>query len=326
MGNHLVTSDGAAVTLRGVNRPGPEYAAAEGWGIFDGPTNDDTAIAAIKSWNVNAVRVPLNEDSWLGINGVDPTYNGAPYRAAVVDYVNRLNANGLIAIVNLHFSAPGNTVPDGQSPMPDEDHSPAFWQSVASTFASNHSVIFDVFNEPYPDGNQDTAAAWSCVLNGGTCSGVSYPTAGMQELVDVIRATGATQPLMIAGPEYAGDLDQWMTYEPVDPLNQLVASVHIYGLPLDAPLRASSTWGTDIAPLAARVPVVIGEFGDTDCTSNFSTPMMTWADAQGISYLAWGWVTSSCAAEPSLITDYSGNPTTYGAGVRAHLLSLPPEW
>ena len=24
----------------------------------------------MKAWNINAVRVPLNEDCWLGINGV----------------------------------------------------------------------------------------------------------------------------------------------------------------------------------------------------------------------------------------------------------------
>ena len=326
VGNHLVTSSGTPVQLRGVNRPGPEYAAAEGDGVFDGPTDDNASIEAIKSWNVNAVRVPLNEDSWLGINGVNPAFNGAPYRAAIVDYVNRLNAEGIVAIVNLHFSAPGTTVPDDQSPMADEDHSPAFWQSVASTFADNHSVIFDVFNEPYPDNNLDTATAWSCVLNGGTCSGVSYPTAGMQQLVDVIRAAGATQPLMIAGPQYAGELDQWMAFEPADPLHQLIASVHIYGLPLDSPYRVSSTWDTYIAPLAAQVPIVIGEFGDTDCTSNFSTPLMTWADAHGISYLAWGWITSNCASEPALITDYNGTPTPFGAGVRAHLLQLAKEW
>ena len=325
VGNHLVTGAGDAVQLRGVNRPGPEYAAVEGWGIFDGPTNDDLSIAAMKSWNINSVRVPLNEDSWLGIN-VSNAYSGAPYRAAVVDYVNRLNANGIIAIVNLHFSAPGSSVPDDQNPMADEDHSPAFWKSVASTFAGNHSVIFDIFNEPYPDNNQDTTAAWTCVRDGGTCPGVSYPTAGMQELVDVIRSTGATQPLMIAGPEYAGDLDKWMQYEPSDPLQQLVASVHIYGLPLDSPYRLSSTWDAFITPLTAQVPVVIGEFGDTNCTSAFSVPLMTWADAHGIGYTAWAWVTSNCANDPALITDYNGTPTPYGAGVRAHLLTLPKEW
>ena len=325
-GNHIVTAAGNAVQLRGVNRPGPEYAAVEGDGIFDGPTNDDVSIAAMKAWGINSVRIPLNEDSWLGINNVDPAYNGAPYRAAIVDYVHRLNANGIIAIPNLHFSAPGGTVPDDQSPMADEDHSPAFWQSVASTFKGNPSVILDVFNEPYPDNNNDTTAAWSCVLNGGTCSGVSYQTAGMQQLVDVIRATGATQPLMIAGPEYAGDLDRWVRYEPIDPLHQLIASVHIYGLPLDSPYRVSSTWDTYITPVTAQVPVIIGEFGDTNCTSAFSPPLMTWADAHGVGYFAWAWVTSNCAGDPALITNYDGTPTPYGVGVRTHLLAQPKEW
>ena len=33
--------------------------------------------------------------------------------------------------------------------MPDLDHSPAFWTSVAATFKSDPGVVFDVFNEPY---------------------------------------------------------------------------------------------------------------------------------------------------------------------------------
>jgi hypothetical protein len=47
---------------------GAEFACVQGWGIFDGPT-DNTSIAAIKSWNINVIRIPLNEDCWLGING-----------------------------------------------------------------------------------------------------------------------------------------------------------------------------------------------------------------------------------------------------------------
>src|SRR5712671_7022076 len=75
-GNQLVDSAGHALRLRGVNRSGTEYACAQGWGIFDGPS-DSTSIAAIASWHVNAVRVPLNEDCWLGINGVNLSYGGA---------------------------------------------------------------------------------------------------------------------------------------------------------------------------------------------------------------------------------------------------------
>ena len=143
----------------------------QGWGIFDGP-NDAASVQAIAAWHTNVVRVPLNEDCWLGINGVNANYSGTTYQDAIVNYVNLLNQNGLYAIVELHWSAPGTTSATGQNPMPDADHSPAFWSSVASTFKTNHAVLFDLFNEPFPDNNQDTTAAWTCWKNGGTCSGM----------------------------------------------------------------------------------------------------------------------------------------------------------
>jgi len=81
LGNRLVDGNGAPIQLRGVNRSGTEYACVQGLGIFDGPSNA-ASVKAIASWRVNIVRVPLNEDCWLGINGVDPQYGGAAYRKA----------------------------------------------------------------------------------------------------------------------------------------------------------------------------------------------------------------------------------------------------
>src|SRR2546422_9997739 len=54
-GNQLVDSAGRPVRLRGVNRSGTEYACAQGWGFFDGPS-DSMSVQAIASWNTNAVR------------------------------------------------------------------------------------------------------------------------------------------------------------------------------------------------------------------------------------------------------------------------------
>jgi hypothetical protein len=262
--NHLVDQHGKIIRLTGVNRSGAEYGCTEGWGIWDGPTDSDSAIRAMAGWHVNAVRIPLNEDCWLGVNGVKAAYSSANYRAAIAAYVIRLERFGMIPILNLHYSAPGRTVPDGQAPMADGDHSPAFWRSLATYFKNDHHVIFDLFNEPYPDSNQDTVAAWSCVLNGGTCPGVSFQAAGMQQLVNAVRATGATQPLMIAGPQYAGDLDRWLQYEPHDPLHQLIASIHIYE-PNWAPCGTQAYWVSQIAHVAAKVPVIEGEIGSKNC-------------------------------------------------------------
>src|SRR4029077_2342586 len=77
-GNHLVDETGKTVRLLGVNRSGAEYECVEEGQIFDGPT-DQASIEAMLSWHINAVRVPLNESCWLGINGVDPSLSGATY-------------------------------------------------------------------------------------------------------------------------------------------------------------------------------------------------------------------------------------------------------
>ena len=190
-GNQIVNGSGQVVRLLGVDRSVTEYACIQGWGIFVGPS-DATFVQAIASWHVNAVRIPLNEDCWLGINGAPAAYSGATYQTTINDYVNLLNQNGMVAILDLHWNASGTQQATGQQPMPDESHAPTFWSSVASYFKNNSSIIFDLYNEPYPDSNQDATAAWQCWLNGGSCPGVSFTAAGMQELINDVRTAGRT--------------------------------------------------------------------------------------------------------------------------------------
>lgn len=217
-GNRLLDRANHAVQLRGVNRSGFEFACVQGWGLVDGPT-DAASIKAMKTWDINAVRVPLNEGCWLGLPSVPAQYRGAVYRQAVAGYVKRLTAAGLYVILDLHWNAHGLQSPDGQQVMADANHSPAFWKSVAATFRNNHAIIFDLYNEPHD-------ISWSCWKKGCTTDG--WQTAGMQSLVTAVRSTGAKQPLMLGGLGYAGDLSQWLAFKPTDPLHQLVASLHTY--------------------------------------------------------------------------------------------------
>jgi endoglucanase len=74
--------------------------------------------------------------------------------------------------------------------------------SVAKTFKGNDAVIFDLFNEPDPEGvlGSGEDAAWECWLKGGSsCAGFPYPVAGMQTLVNTVRATGAHNVIMAGG-------------------------------------------------------------------------------------------------------------------------------
>ena len=104
------------------------------------------------AWHINSVRIPLNEDCWLGINGVLPQYSGANYQSAIARYVTLLLENGLYPILDLHWSAAGNQLATGQAAMPDQDHSPTFWSQVAGVFKDNLGVAFELFNEPNPAG------------------------------------------------------------------------------------------------------------------------------------------------------------------------------
>src|SRR5258708_17982099 len=119
-GSHLVDGNGATIPLLGVNRSGTEYDCIHGWGIFDAP-NDATSVAAMASWHINAVRVPLNEDCWLDINGVNPAYAGASYQTAIQSYVNLLHQNGMYAILDLHWNAPGRPQSTATRVMPSAD-------------------------------------------------------------------------------------------------------------------------------------------------------------------------------------------------------------
>jgi Cellulase (glycosyl hydrolase family 5) len=268
-GNKWINQAGAEVVLKGANTEGTQYDCAQsGAGYFDdssvsvtGTTvNATTEINALKAWGVNVVRVNLNEECWLGINGVPSTTSAKQadgydaYADVMGNYVNDLNAAGIYTEVDLHLNAPGSELisdagsADAQNPLP-EANSDTFWKSVGTYFAPNHAVIFGIFNEPFPPnytGNGDTSAVWNEVVNtggqvqdctntnaGGKCSSTTYAGKSMQQMINDIRSVDTTTPLLAGGPDFAGDMDAWLNeYYPggvsIDPSHLLAASVHIY--------------------------------------------------------------------------------------------------
>ena len=139
-GRYLLDGSGNRVILRGVNRSGTEYACIQGWGIFDGPSSE-ASVRAIASWHVNFVRVPLNEDCWLGINGVNRAFGGQKYRQAIVKYVTLLHNDGIYVELSPIWGAPARYRATYQPRSPDEDHSPAMWASMAATFKDDPAVL-----------------------------------------------------------------------------------------------------------------------------------------------------------------------------------------
>ncbi len=252
-----------------------------------------------------------------------------------------------------------------QQPMADADHSIAFWTSVATMFKGYPNLLFELFNEPYMDfatGDQWTcwlagctqtqvmtgslAAASTAVVGGGTIASFyglpdahgntnawryaySWQSAGMQQMLNAVRATGATNVVLVGGIGWAAEMSGWLAHAPADPLGQIGAVWHAYPNcnTVGASCATIPAWGTAeygyVQAIAAQYPVVITETGDhistTVATPPFDSVVLPWADQYGISYLGWTWDLWG-AADDVLVKDSAGNPTPeFGQYFHDHL-------
>jgi hypothetical protein len=335
VGNRIEDASGTPLFLRGVNRSGSEYRCIQSGGFFDGAC-DEASVRAMTSWGINAVRVPLNESCWLGEHGAAPEFAGENYRRAIQSYVHLLHKYALIPILELHWTRAGDDAADGQDPMPNSDNTPALWRDVALTFADDAGVVFEPFNEPFPDRNRDTPEAWQCWRDGcmaqnwdGTAK--PYQAAGMQDLVTSIRDAGATQLILLGGVVYSNSLTGWSEYRPSDPLENLAPAWHIYNFNGCA---NADCWNDAPLALAQEFPLVATEIGQDDCQGDFIASLMSFLDQNAAGYLAWSWnVQGQCQAATQ---ESRGNPwplignfetaepnSPYARTFRDHVLGQP---
>jgi Cellulase (glycosyl hydrolase family 5) len=318
-GGVIVDGQGNTVQFHGADETGSQTncayqaggSAGDGYpGFFDMP-NTQAGVNQMLAWKINAVRVPLNEDCWLGINGLP--YGGSTssdYQSAIAQFVSLLTTNGLSVILDLHWAGPGadQTNPSlGQIPMADADHAVTFWSSVASEFKSNGSVIFDLYNEP-------NITDWGCWVSGAAASascaqasGSAYAVAGMATMLQAVRNAGATNIAILGGLAYAQDFSKWVASvqsiptlpAPLDgiSIDNVAASWHAYDFnsaytqcpsqynqpPYSAQSCATAqqfaTSSGITGVLSAGFPVVIGEMGisafSTSTASNFSSAQLS---------------------------------------------------
>jgi endoglucanase len=350
-GNQFVDGAGHVVQLRGANVSGLETAAVQGWDPGDPWGGQDPSFDAMKTWKMNVIRLPLNEASWLGYECADDTGKlrdpdpGHNYQATVQKAVDGATAAGLYVILDLHWTAPKNFCPLAQNPVPDSDNSISFWTSIATQFKGYPNVMFELFNEPYLFYLSSGEVDWTVLMKGGTLTqyvtgdGAKYTvdytwqSPGMQKLVDTVRATGATNVVLVSGVSWSQDLSKWIANHPTDHANQLAAVWHAYpnsgtvGDPQAALPKYGSvgyTWTQSV--LDGGFPVLITEFGDHDAAGTKGSPfvsnLLPWADEHGASYLGWTWNAWS-DADNVLVKDTSGTPTDgYGVYTKAHYLCV----
>jgi hypothetical protein len=151
----------------------------------------------MRHWKIRTVRVPLNEQCWLGVSPVQAQYGGTdlPERGQGLreparrqrHHADRRDALELRP-VHRHSAGCSDVNATCQKPMPDAQYAPSFWTGVANAFKGNDAVVLDLFNEPYPERATGSATTgWTCWRDGGTCPGIGYQVAGFQSLVTAVR-------------------------------------------------------------------------------------------------------------------------------------------
>ncbi len=347
-GRQLVDGSGRAVQLRGVNRAVFESRCTyDDTGFNDGPV-DQASVTAMKSWKMNAVRVTLNDQCWLGVNGLPAGGNAAGYRSAVLTYIQLLRKNGLYVMPVVEVFGPDAQKSTQIDYMPAKSHMPAFWRSLASALKGDRGIVFDPvtevamadWNDPHPD----PSGQWNCWLRGCTIDSIydgapRFAAAGLQSLVSTIRSTGAKQPIVLGGIDYNADLSQLLQYLPSDPARQLVASGHIYDFVQGKDVDAF--FHDQLEPIAKRMPVILGELGERRCDSGsaaYTRHVLALIDAEkrkgnvmGVLEWAWnavqgpdGWHCPTGQygeGGPLLIRSYDGTPTVMGRAFRNWTLS-----
>jgi endoglucanase len=253
----------------------------------------------------------------------------------VAAVVEGFAARSIVTVLSLQHHAPGRR-PTDNNPMPNRDHSPAFWASVAARFDDHPYVVFDLVNEPHPDDNRNSEEAWRCWRDGGRCRGVvdratgtTYEAAGIQELLGAVRGTGAGNLVLVPGVSYGNALSGWLGHRPADPAGNTAVSWHVYD---GSRCATVACFDAEVVPVLREVPVLVTEIGpDRVCACEatvdaFAVPLLDRLEVAGTGFLAWTW-NPWPSYSAALVEDWDGTPSpVWGSEIRRRLTRprVPP--
>ncbi|GAA3502624.1 hypothetical protein GCM10019016_097330 [Streptomyces prasinosporus] len=218
------------------------------------------ALDHIKAKGANTVRVVLSSgDRWTRNDTAD-----------VANVVAQCKRNRLICVLEVHDT----TGYGEQSGAVTLSRAADYWIEVRDALAGQEDyVIVNIGNEPH--GNTDYTR-W---------------TADTKAAVQKLRAAGFGHTLMVDAPNWGQDWaftmrDNAASVFAADPDANTVFSIHMYGV-FDTAAEVSDYLGRFVA---AKLPVVVGEFGHNHSDGNPDEDAILSVTRQlGIGYLGWSW-------------------------------------
>jgi hypothetical protein len=322
VGTQVLNSRGEPVRLRGVNTASLEWSS-------DGERHIlETVKVAIKDWHVNHIRLPLAQDRWFG-KAREQKDEGTSYRALVKQVVDLCSNEGVYVILDLHWSDAGEWGKQiGQHVMPDQNSVP-FWKEVAAVYKNHPAVIFDLYNEPHD-------VSWDIWQKGGTVADKNQKTgdrkkfeaAGMQTLLDSVRATGAKNVVIVGGLDWSYDLSGFLKGRALpDPNgNGVIYANHAYPFKGDTVER----WLEKMEKAAKTLPLIVSEFG-SDPRGGAGRTGEQWVRQvlQVLEDHQWAWTAWDLHphASPCLVSDWKYTPTPhFGVWVKQVLAGAPVSY
>ncbi len=333
VGNQLLNSRNQPAVLRGVNIPDLEWSGGGQRRILQ------SVNAAIRDWRVNIIRLPLVEDFWFG-KAPEQRDGGASYRALVSQAVDACATGGCYAIVDLHWWDCGKWGTNISEHYMPSLNSVEFWRSCATQFKNHPAVLFDLYNEPH-------SVSWSVWRDGGLVKEKSdprsptptleYQAAGMQTLLEAVRSAGARNVVIAGGLDWAYDLSgilEGMELHDTSGDGVIYAN-HTYIWKGDTPEQ----WRAKMEKVAARVPLIVSEFGGSGGANRKRTPPVSRANDTNDDWLLhtmqilqdhnWSWA-AWCfhpKAGPPMLSDWNYTPTPdFGIFVKQALAGELPRY
>lgn len=303
-GNRILLPNGKRWRGRGANIHDTRSCNACTWYPPDVDEVKRRVDELVDTWKATYVRLLLESYASAGgrrhYKGVldDPTY--LKHIKAIVDHITV--TKGVYVLMSLwidpSFSSLGWPTAATQK----------VWQKLAATFKDNSHVMFGLVNEPESnfDGSRD-AACWKAMNDAVAAIRQVEQKLGGKPHIIAVQGTGG----------WARRLDYYMTH-PITAGGgkNIVYEVHVY--------NPAKDFAKMVTKPAAKLPVVIGEFGpygsgSSAMTQADCTKLMDLAEANDIPHLAW---TFHMRCPPNLLVDN----TTSGDGCGRKMKLTPTSW
>ncbi len=218
------------------------------------------ALKDIKATGANTVRVVLSSgDRWTRNDVTD-----------VANVIGQCKTNKLICVLEVHDT----TGFQEQSGAVSLARAVEYWKSVQSAMTGQENyVILNIGNEPW--GN----------------SGYTGWTQATKDAIIALRAAGFEHTLMVDAPNWGQDWaftmrDNAQSVFAADSRANTVFAIHMYGV-FDTAAEINDYLGRFVS---AKLPIVVGEFGDNHSDGNpDENTIFATTQQLGLGYLAWSW-------------------------------------